>query len=56
MDKQTSQIIKDLREKYEAFRGTNCADKILTLCLEYEKLDLKYHELIKQLAKKAGKK
>lgn len=44
--------IKRLRDKYQYFKGLECADDVLALCAEYEKLHAKYKNLLDKIADK----
>jgi hypothetical protein len=50
MDKKIALIIKDLREKYGTYKGTNSADKVLKLCDEYESINTRYEILSNKIA------
>jgi hypothetical protein len=45
-------IIKRLRDKYQYFKGLECADDVLALCAAYEKLHTQHKNLLDKIADK----
>jgi hypothetical protein len=49
---QMEKTIKRLRDKYQYFKGLECADDVLRLCAEYEKLHNDHRNLLSKIAEK----